>query len=113
MGAVTALLVLAALMSTLNGTLPKTAYFKFIDIWFNWYIGNIFTIILIHVIIDYLHENGKNATSSISFFRKIEPAIPNSGNPGSAAKINQIFKIVLPLVNVLFICFYFTANLEI
>ena len=118
MGAVTALLVLASLMSTLNGMLPKTAYFKYIDIWFNWYIGNIFMIILIHVIIDYVNENEddmnflkkSNAISSISFLQKVDASKIKCGKPGFAKKINQIFKIALPCVNFLFICFYFTAN---
>ena len=56
MGAVTALLVLAALPSSIGDTLPKTAYFKLIDLWFNWFIGNIFLIILVHVVIDYFRK---------------------------------------------------------
>ena len=37
MGALTSLLVLAALLSSINSSLPQTAYFKHINFWF-WYI---------------------------------------------------------------------------
>ena len=50
-GAVTALLVLVSLLSSVDDDLPKTSYFKFIDIWFLWYITNILLIIMFHILI--------------------------------------------------------------
>ena len=52
MGTVTALLVLAALLSSISMSLPRTSYFKYIDIWFLWYLANIFIIIVYHIILD-------------------------------------------------------------
>ena len=61
MGSVTFLLVLAALLGSINNSLPKTSYFKYIDLWFLWYITNIFLIIISHIILDGLNDedNGK------------------------------------------------------
>ena len=50
-GTVTALLVLVSLLSSVNDDLPKTSYFKFIDIWFLWYITNILLIIMYHIVV--------------------------------------------------------------
>ena len=51
-GTVTALLVLAALLSSISESLPRTSYFKYIDLWFLWYLANIFGIIIYHIILD-------------------------------------------------------------
>ena len=45
MGAVTALLVLASLLGSMENNLPKSSQMNFIDYWFLWYIINIFFII--------------------------------------------------------------------
>jgi hypothetical protein len=104
MGAVTALLVLAALLGSLQATLPKTAYFKVIDIWFNWYVSNIFFIILIHVIVDHLHKN----------FRRIVPgpmSFPKEKADDKSVFLNQTFKIVDFIINFFFIIIYFAFSL--
>ena len=59
MGSVTSLLVLTSLHGSMEDSLPKTAYFKDIDIWFNWFLTNIFLIMLNHVLVDYLLKKGK------------------------------------------------------
>ena len=51
-GTVTTLLVLVALLSSLSDDMPKTSYFKFIDLWFFWYIANAFIIIWHHMVIE-------------------------------------------------------------
>ena len=33
-------------------TLPKTTYFKFADLWFAWFIANIFIILSVHIILE-------------------------------------------------------------
>ena len=52
MGAVTALLVLASLLGSMENDLPKSSQMKLIDYWFLWYIINIFFIIIFHVILE-------------------------------------------------------------
>ena len=59
MGAVTALLVLAALLGSMRNTLPTSAQMNFIDYWFLWYIINIFFIIVFHVILEKLKYSGR------------------------------------------------------
>ena len=50
MGTVTSLLVLASLLSSINMSLPRTSYFKYIDVWFLWYLFNIFLLIVYHIL---------------------------------------------------------------
>ena len=38
--------------SSISMSLPRTSYFKYIDIWFLWYLANIFSIIIYHIILD-------------------------------------------------------------
>lgn len=52
MGSLTALLVLTSLISTLTGSLPKTSYFKMIDIWLFFYICLAAVNIGLHILID-------------------------------------------------------------
>jgi len=53
MGALTSLLVLASLLASIEENLPKTSYFKKIDIWFMAYIIFIFVIIVFHICVDF------------------------------------------------------------
>ena len=48
---VTLLLVLIALLQTVKKDFPKTTYYKYVDIWFLWYIFNIFMISICHIIL--------------------------------------------------------------
>ncbi|XP_066946325.1 glutamate-gated chloride channel alpha-like isoform X1 [Macrobrachium rosenbergii] len=52
MTALTALLVLATLFTQVSASLPKTSYFKVVDIWLLFCILLIFVIILFHTVID-------------------------------------------------------------
>ena len=104
MGAVTSLLVLAALLGSMQASLPKTAYFKVIDIWFNWFMSNIFLIILIHVIVDHLHNNiGCVMPGPMPFLRE-------KADDKSVFR-NQTFKIVVFIMNLFFIILYFAFGL--
>ena len=113
MGAVTALLVLAALLSSLGDHLPKTAYFKFVDLWFSWFILNIFSIILIHVLVDYFNKIRQQDDPII---QQVLPAKPNfdtfvekkKTQPG--IKINEICKIAMPTITGIFVIAYFCVN---
>ena len=86
MGSVTALLVLAALLGTLEENLPKSSQMKLIDMWFLWYIINIFFIIIFHVVIE-------NLTTK------------------SGKTLNRMFFYILPAVSVIFNIGYFTICL--
>ena len=57
MVAVTALLVLASLLGAISDELPTTSYFKFIDLWFLWYLINIFLITLYHIMLDAIKDD--------------------------------------------------------
>ena len=116
MGAVTSLLVLAALLSSIGDLLPKTAYFKFVDLWFNWFIANIFLIIVIHVLVDYFNNTDKAQTevddksntfkcSQVSpptpkpiLFNKLTISYQVEGKQRIGAKLNNFFKIVIPVM---------------
>jgi hypothetical protein len=49
---VTVLLVVVSLWSSLKNDFPKTTYFKFVDLWFFWFVVNIFIIISVHIILE-------------------------------------------------------------
>ena len=127
-GAVTALLVLAALLSSIGDTLPKTAYFKFVDLWFNWFIANIFFIILIHIIIDYCNrkdnenneqeDNSQNSTVKVrqvsptpTFVKKINGNnIKKDENRRLGNALNKFFQLTFPSLNVIFLIVYFSLT---
>ena len=86
MGSITALLVFASILASLRNGMPKTSYFKYIDLWFIWNITNIFLITVFHVILDrILKQKG--------FLGKIM---------NKAAKF-----IIFPCINILFCITYF------
>lgn len=70
MTALTSLLVLATLFTQVSSSLPKTSYFKMVDIWLLFCIIVIFFIIIFHTIIDlhvdYGEMSNKDSTSSKS-----------------------------------------------
>ena len=68
MGAVTSLLDLAALLSTLTDALPRTSYFKYVDTWFMWYIMNIFLIIVYHVFLDQTRKRSEQTGGTGNLF---------------------------------------------
>jgi predicted permease len=72
MGALTSLLVLASLLASIEENLPKTSYFKKIDVWFMSYIIFIFVIICFHICVDFWikHEDQVNSQMSINFHFK-------------------------------------------
>ena len=102
MGAITSLLVLASLLGAMQASLPKTAYFKIIDIWFNWFLGNIFIIILFHIILDYLYrEDGKVVPIGHQKIWNVSNCLHN------------IFKIIVLIINLTFVIIYFSFSIFI
>lgn len=98
MGTVTALLVLASLLSSINMTLPRTSYFKYIDLWFLWYLANIFAIILYHIILDFENKFGdvspgpsNNVSSTIPIKLKIGEKIKVHGMEKLSNTFDEVF----------------------
>ena len=65
-GSVTTLLVLVALLNAKNEELPKTSYFKYIDMWFLWYITSILTITLFHIYTNHITNEKKEPSQKLS-----------------------------------------------
>ena len=65
MGTVTSLLVLAALLASINTSLPRTSYFKCIDFWFSWYLVNIFSFVIFHIVLNMDHSSRKDVASTV------------------------------------------------
>ena len=116
MGALTSLLVLAALLSSINSTLPQTAYFKHIDFWFFFFIIAIVIMIFVHIIVDIFIHQEKDA-----HITRVTPMIPESPPRGTKAYadlrkqhfkkrsvfLNKWAKIFIPISILIFIASYF------
>ncbi|KAK3853727.1 hypothetical protein Pcinc_039746, partial [Petrolisthes cinctipes] len=60
MAALTVQLVIATLFSQVSASLPKTSYFKMVDLWFIFCIGITFLTIVLHVVVDAAINNNNN-----------------------------------------------------
>jgi len=113
MVAVTALLVLASLLSAINSSLPTTAYFKFIDLWFLWYTTNIFAISVFHIML-HMDENVKNG-NSLSSNAKVRTLKRRNGGKMNAhhkkKMMNGWAKLIFALLMLLFNLVYFALEL--
>ena len=89
-GSLTALLVLASLMSSLTGGLPNTAYYKVVDVWLIFFLVTNAVIITLHIIIDILIRKAKAGDKVRCFPPK---------------RINNLAKILFPILFVLFVSF--------
>ena len=106
MGAVTSLLVLSSLLGSINNTLPKTSYFKYIDIWFLWYITNILLIIISHIIMDNVPNTSEDNSSS-------SDNIQTSQNyMGKRTSINRISIKMFPVFTVCFNIIYLYNSMK-
>ncbi|KAK3850714.1 hypothetical protein Pcinc_042595 [Petrolisthes cinctipes] len=70
MVALTSLLVLATLFAQASSSLPKTSYFKMVDIWLLFCVGITFLVIIFHVLIDnrFVTEMATNSQSKVKAF---------------------------------------------
>ncbi|XP_047477381.1 gamma-aminobutyric acid receptor subunit pi-like [Penaeus chinensis] len=65
MTALTTLLVMATLFTQVSSSLPKTSYFKLVDVWLLFCIFSTFLIIVFHIIIDLsLHNQGPTRSTT-------------------------------------------------
>jgi len=100
-GTVTTLLVLVALLSSLSDDMPKTSYFKFIDLWFLWYISAILTITIYHIFID------KIANDKIEYIldgKKVQKL-------SKRAKVNIVAIFVFAISTLIFDIIYFLMSI--
>ena len=112
MGAITSLLVLAALLSSINASLPQTAYFKNIDAWFFFFVINIVIIVFLHIIIDIL----LNRESAYSVAPKKPGSITKVGVVEDEKRkmslvVNTAAQIVIPILITLFLFVYMLITL--
>ena len=111
---VTLLLVYIALLQTVKKDFPKTTYYKYIDLWFLWYIFNNFLISLYHIILPRLLKIG---------VRRDRPSMTANGNVRKIGwsketevndctllieKMDLILVYFLPVVMIVFNVIYFT-----
>ncbi|XP_068247799.1 uncharacterized protein [Palaemon carinicauda] len=68
----TTLLVLYTLFNQVSSGLPDTAYIKMIDIWFFFCIFLIFSVIIVHIAVEHLPENG-DSSSAVKSVMRVSP----------------------------------------
>ena len=127
MVAVTALLVLASLLGAISDELPTTSYFKFIDLWFLWYLINIFLITLYHIMLDAIKDDDLKILNPPQFYneeKKVSQITPitiqNAARSEECEKcmtsktikidkksINQIAIMIFPVCTLIFNFIYF------
>ena len=116
MGSVTSLLVLASLLGSIQSGLPKTSYFKYIDLWFLWYITNIFFIIISHIILDCVTidhrfiEKEKDMMEVKPINQEPIPVTPKTLSKREI--INRIAIMVFPVLTITFNTFYILRSLD-
>ena len=104
MGTVTALLVLVALLSSIADKLPQTSYFKFIDIWFTFYIINIIFLIMFAIFVDSV------LTQNDQLVMFCQSGIKPDTKRKQALRYNNYAKILFPLIVGLFSLLYFALS---
>lgn len=106
---VVSLLALVSLLGSINTELPKTSYFKYINLWFLWYKTNILFLIICHIII------------SIVDIKKGRVIQLNLQNPSETqrttrrpymSRLNRIAIAVLPITSLIFNVVYFYIQLR-
>merc|ERR1711874_42613 len=109
MGALTSLLVLAALLASIDASLPQTSYYKYIDIWFFFFIINIALIVFIHIAIDVLlsSEDGPDVVMSMSM-----NSVGKYRNKNGSSILNALSKIIIPIIVTLFMCVYIYLSIS-
>ena len=96
----TGLLVLDALTPTFKDMVPPVSYFKEIDLWSMFFIINIVSIILSHIVIDVLIK------SHSGFQNKSKPSCCKNIFKNYGLVANNIAKIFFPVATVGFVASY-------
>ena len=114
MGSGTSLLVIATLINAVKSDLPKTAYTKFIDIWFLWHVLSVFTIIIYHIVLDRIRKNleGKNENVDEVFeYQQDNKYALDAQISTKVKRINKALSIFFPTLNGIFYIVYFYLKL--
>ena len=114
MGSGTSLLVIATLINAVKSDLPKTAYTKFIDIWFLWHVLSVFTIIIYHIVLDRIRKNleGKNENEDEVFeYQQDDKYALDAQISTKVKRINNALSILFPTLNGIFYIVYFYLKL--
>lgn len=110
---VSILLILVSLLGSSRQDFPKTTYFKFIDLWFFWYILNIFLIILLHIFLENIDKT-RHELKTFQIGRLRRQLNVNTKTSESRCNtrwltktcINRVAKFVFLLANIIFTIFY-------
>ena len=112
MVSVTVLLVMGSLVSTIEGDLPDTSYFMYIDVWFLWYTGNIFSITAFHIL---LKETDDNRTGRLhakeKFGTKDANKTQNTTGKSKKARLNGMAKKIFLFAFLIFNAIYFPVQM--
>ena len=112
MGALTSLLVLAALLSSINSSLPQTAYFRHIDIWFFCFVINIVIIIFVHIFVDiFLNRENEHPVAPTGLTSMVK-ILDTKEKKKMSAVINLVAKIIIPVIIFLFLIVYFDVTID-
>ncbi|XP_023326611.1 glycine receptor subunit alpha-2 [Eurytemora carolleeae] len=112
MGSLTALLVLATLTSVYTADLPKTSYFKVIDIWLQFFVISTAVNISVHVIVDNLRKKETKENDELGKFQKVFDDAKKKdlirvkrSKMVTARRVNSCFIIFFPIILILFTIF--------
>lgn len=111
MGSVTSVLVLAALFTSMQNSLPKTSYFKYIDCWFLWYITNSILMITCHVIFDNITFSRSNQTQVSTMYGNNDDRISTALMASTKKeRMNRMAIILFPMLLIPFNVIYFILH---
>ena len=114
MGSVRSLLVLSSLLQSMQNSLPKTTYFKYIDCWFLGYITNSIIMIAAHVLIDSM-PLCKNRVCDCKFDTPVGNNMYDNAlklHMWTKERLNNIMTVIFPILaiffNVVYLCLHLT-----
>ena len=107
--------MLAALLSSLDSSLPKTAYFKHVDVWFFWFIIHIVLLVVLHIQVDrYIKVETDEVLSLVPAGLGYPRQKLLDKNPRPRVKrslrLNRAGKVYLPVIVIIFIFIYFPIS---
>ena len=110
MGSGTALLVIATLINAVKSDLPKTAYTKFIDIWFLWHVLSVFIVIVYHIVLDRIRKNledPQKLENEVFEYEDHDENATDAAKTTKIRKINEALIVLFPILNGVFYMLYF------
>ena len=104
-------MVLAALLASMADRLPQTSYFKYIDLWFTFYIINIIALIMLAIFVNAIFKQDDPMFVSKKVVNQQVGINPESKRK-RAIEYNNIAKILFPAIVALFsILYFFLSNI--